>query len=260
MASTPISLTVDRDDISPADFGEMLREFVALLRDIDVELSPGPQPSLRWRLTRLSYNSPAVVGMESEPIENAPDLGPRVVTAAIRGIDLVDRNAERPIEFNDDALERLRRISAFAGNGIGPIRLSAPSVNLATNVTKRTEANIDIVLAQGYSIGSVEGLLEGLNVHGASPYFTTYDDLTGRGVRCYFSEEQLDNVLAAVKTKVLVHGSLRRDALGRPSQVRPVEFFRQLGVGAKPAPADGLAGVFQGMDDARTYLEMIRGE
>ena len=247
MASTPISLTVDRDEISPAEFGEALREFVALLRDVDLELSPGTQPSLKWRLTRLSYNSPLVAEMVAEPVEDAPDIGPRVVEAVVRGIDRVDKSAERPEEFSDDALERLQRLAAFASNGLGPLRVVAPSIKLASSVTKSTDANLDVVLAQGYFLGSIEGILQGLNVHGAA-YFTVYDDVTGRGVRCFFPKNQLAGVLAAVETKVLVHGQLRRDALGRPNQIRPIEFFRRLGEYAEPVPSSTLAGAYWGSE------------
>lgn len=259
MAATPITLTIDRDDIAPADFGEAVREFVLLLRDIDIDLSPGPQPTLQWRLTQLSYNSPLTVGMECEPIEGAADIGPTVVSAAVRGIDQIDRTAERPAEFSDDALDRLRRLATFAADGLGPMRVNAPTVNLSSTVTKRTDANLDTVLAQGYYLGSVEGVLEGLTVHGA-PYFTVYDDVTGRGVRCYFPKSDLPNVLNSVEWKVLVHGQLRRDALGRPNQIRPIEFFRRLGEHAAPVPATGLAGVYRGIGDTRSYLELIRGE
>jgi hypothetical protein len=197
--------------------------------------------------------------MIAEPKENAPDVGPRVVDTVVRGINMIEREAIRPDDFNDDALERMRRLSAFTMNGISGFSVEAPAANVAARVTKRTSANIDVVLAQGYSLGTIEGHLDGLNIH-AQPFFTVYDEVTGRAVRCYFDRKVLDRVLDAVGSKVMVHGQIRRDALGRPTQVRPVEFFDLLGLRREPVPSPDLPGVFRGLGDTRSYLEMIRGE
>jgi hypothetical protein len=70
----------------------------------------------------------------------------------------------------------------------------------------------------------------------------------------------LGRVLKAVGSKVMVHGQLRRDASGRPDQVRPVEFFEQLGQREDAVPAPGLSGIFRGLGDSRSYLAVIRGE
>ncbi len=259
MASTPLTLIIEGEAIPPADFGDAVREFAALLDDIDIELSPGSAPSLQWRIVGLSYRSPAQVEMVAEPRENAPDIGPRVVQACANGITSIERTGKRPAEFNDDALTRLRRISLFTHNGVEGLRVVAPTENLSAVVTRRTAANVDVVLQQGFSLGAVEGRLDALNIHG-QPYFTVYDEVTGRAVHCYFERNILAAVLKAVGTKVTVQGQLRRDPVGRPSQIRPVEFFRALGQQAGAVPAQGLAGIFHGLGDSRSYLEIIRGE
>ena len=259
MASTPVTFAVEGDAIPPDDFGEAVREFIRFLSAIDAELSPGRNRSLQWRLTSLSYSSPALVGMVAEPRDDAPDIGPQVIAGGIAGINLIEREGVRPEEFNDDALDSLQRIAAFADGGITGLRVAAPEMHATAAITKLTAANIDVVFTHGYSLGSIEGHIEGLNIHG-QPYFTVYDEVTDRAVRCYFKRPDLEKVLGATGSKVVVHGQVRRDPTGRPSQVRPVEFFERLGQSKGPVPAPGLAGVFRGLGDSRSYLEMIRGE
>jgi hypothetical protein len=259
MASTPLTLVIEGETISPSDFGEVVREFAELLNDIDTELSPGPRPSLQWRIVGLSHSSPAQVDLLGEPTEGAPDIGLPLAQHCVGGFYLIEHEGTRPEAFSDDALERLRRIAALSGNGISTIRVEAPSIRQTATITKLTFANIDVVLTQGYSVGGIEGQLDGINIH-AQPFFTVYDEVSGRAVRCYFALSDLERILDAMGTKVAVHGQLRRDPAGRPSQMRPVEFFEQLGQRGQPVPAPGLSGIYRGLGDSRSYLAVIRGE
>lgn len=124
----------------------------------------------------------------------------------------------------------------------------------------KTPEYIGDVLAQGYSVGGVEGQLEAISVHG-QPSFTLYDAVTGRAVRCYFAPSLQPQVKASLGSKVFVHGVLRRDALGRPSQLRDIDQFVRLGRATKPVPTSNLAGVFHGIEGGtKDYLARIRGE
>lgn len=257
MPETPMSFIIDTDDLSPTRLAGLLREFVGLLGEIDTELSPSGRRSLDWRITSLSYNSPAAVEMVSRPRRDAPDVGPVVILACIRGMALLETTSERPDEFNDAALEHVRRIADDTGNGTQRVRVTSPIMQLTATVTKQAVAHVERVLPLGYSFGSIEGRLEGLNIHGQAQ-FTIWDAVTGRAVRCFFVPEQLDDVTAAVGRKVLVSGRLRRDPEGRPQQIRPVDAFHVIDIAPSPPTRDP-AGAFDFIDDPEEYLEMVRG-
>ena len=123
----------------------------------------------------------------------------------------------------------------------------------------RKAADIEVVMGQGYtSIGSIEGKLETVSVHGR-PAFTVFDAVTGRAVRCEFPAERRSVVLRAMGHKVVVTGRIRRDPHGRPRAVRDAQ-FKRLG-DTETMPSRELAGMFRGMDrDTRAYLAEIRGE
>jgi hypothetical protein len=60
------------------------------------------------------------------------------------------------------------------------------------------------------SIGTVEGYLEGLNIHGASRYFSVYDDLTGERIQCHFPHRiKPDDIGLAIDKRVAVQGEIR---------------------------------------------------
>jgi hypothetical protein len=75
----------------------------------------------------------------------------------------------------------------------------------------RLVAHVDSVLGNIVSaIGSVEGRLEGLNVHGSNRYFNVYDDLTGERVQCQFGHRiDVAKIGGAVERRVSVSGEIR---------------------------------------------------
>ena len=73
------------------------------------------------------------------------------------------------------------------------------------------------------SFGSVEGKLEGLNVH-EHKIFYVWEALTGRRVQCNFADRiPLDDVLAAVTKRVAARGIVRRRRTGELVSVQAEE-------------------------------------
>lgn len=104
------------------------------------------------------------------------------------------------------------------------------------------------------SVGAIEGQLDTISVHGR-PYFTLYDAVTGRGVRCYFGDSRRAAVLAALGKKVIAHGRLRRDPGGLPRELTDLDEFEVLG---KPRGSiKNLPGIYAGLD-VRKHLSDIR--
>jgi len=258
MTTTPLVLRLDADDISPADFGVAVNEFAGLLADLDRELSPGRERSLRWRVTNLGMGS-ATMSVEAEPLEDAADIGPELVTALVEGFPLI-REGLRPSAYSDEAIERVRRLTGLITDGVRAILVTAPSIPQTVSITRETAAKIESIIGQGYtSVGAIEGTLEALSIHGR-PTFTVYDAVTGRAVRCEFPIQMKKKVVAALGYKVLVHGNIRRDPAGRPTALRDIDTLRRLGL--RPVvQLERLAGLLRDMDrDTREYVAEMRGE
>jgi len=254
LASTPVSLTIDRDELSLNDFGEIVRAFTDYLVQVDLGMSGSGKRTLDYRITHLSYSSPAQIAAVAEPKEEAIDNGPLVLSHAIRGVAQVAAGG-RPEGFRDAALEALATLADYGVNGHG-LRLDAPTLSLRAPISKTVVAQVEQVLSQGEAIGAIEGQLDTISVH-AQPYFTLYDALSGRGVRCYFSSERRAAVIAALGKKVIAHGRLRREPNGTPREMRDLDYFAILG--EPTGSLDNLPGIYAGVDSESALRDMRRG-
>jgi hypothetical protein len=110
---------------------------------------------------------------------------PRIAKTLTSGLQALERRATRPKHFSDAALLKVRDLGKMTspetpvvkiGNGTAPIPLSA-----------RLIANVESVLAPELeSIGTVEGRLQGLIIHGKTR-FLLFDPLSDRQVICFIS-------------------------------------------------------------------------
>lgn len=253
VASTPVSLTIDRDTITLDDLGEIVRAFTTYLAQVDIGVSRTGKRTLDYRVTHLSYSSPVEMIAVAEPKEEAQDNGPAVLSQAIRGIREVTEGV-RPEGFRDEALEALATLANYGVDGHG-LRVGAPTLRLRAPISKGVVAQVESVLSRGDSIGAIEGHLDTISVH-AQPYFTLYDAISGRGVRCYFNDERRAVVIAAFGKKVIAHGRLRREPNGSPREMRDLDHIAVLG---EPSGSlDGLPGVYAGVDSESVLREIRR--
>jgi hypothetical protein len=256
MARTPLELVVERDELSLVDLADLAASFAGLLASLDIAGSHSGRPTLDLRLATVSYHSPLMLRAGLDPREDFADNGPAVATLAIRGIEWMGAGRGRPEGYPDEALENLRRLAGYTTNGkAASVVIRAPTLQLAAPVTPALAGYVDRALTQGDAIGAIEGSLDTVSVH-AQPYFTLYDALSGRGVRCYFREGWRARVVGALGKRMIVHGRLRRDPSGAPREMRDIDQMEELG--RPEGSPDGLAGVFAGLD-VQAYLRELRG-
>lgn len=168
-----------------------------------------------------------------------PVIGRRIAKTVTAGLQALERKPKRPKHFNDAALTSVRELGRLVsaqlpvvtiGNGSKPIPLSS-----------RLLANVEAVLAPDVSsIGTIEGKLEGLIVHGKKR-FLVYDPLTGRQVTCYFADEiPYDDVLRAFGQRVAVTGRIRSNRSGERVDINAKRLFLMPRDQDLPTPEDVL--------------------
>lgn len=161
------------------------------------------------------------------------------------GLDLLEREAVRPEHFTDRALDLAQEIASASSedlpiavrNGHAPVRLSP---QLAVNVEK-------ILGLPRETVGTIEGRLEALNVHGKRREFSIWP-FEDKAVKCSFGQRlDLDrDVLPAVRKRVAAHGKIKT----RPSGERLSVIVDQLTViGDAPVPAKEVKGILRGYGD-----------
>lgn len=159
--------------------------------------------------------------------EAAPHLpAAEIVRVISSGVRLVERRAQRPRYFSDDALESMRELATSAdGRGLVRASITAGSVKPVA-VSRRTADHVDVLLeAFVKDHGTIEGRLESLSRRGG-PHFFVFDALTDEAVRCYIPEAKMQEAIAAFGRRVAVTGLVRyRKSTGQPLSVEVDDIF-----------------------------------
>ena len=98
-----------------------------------------------------------------------------------------------------------------------------------------------LINSKSVALGSLEGRIEALTVHGAIE-FSVYDSITNRRIRCSCSRETLDAAIKHFGKRVSVSGAIRFNALGEATSMN-VDEVHPLGTGPLPQAKD-ILGLF----------------
>ena len=261
MSTVRLVLTVKGDAIQPRRFADAVRLFQQLLDDVDAANSPDDQPTMRWQLGELMSGSAVVSFVEAGRRPNGhPDLN--VPLLCVRGVRELECAISEPATFGINALGRVQRIGRIIGDGVSGFGLESPDCGERVDFTPAAAGHAQKLLARSYTLGAVEGRLEAVNTHG-SLRFTVWDDVSGYSVHCRFDDSLFDEVVRALRmrTKVLVTGRVRRDADGRPREIKEITELRPLGIASERRSVLALEGVYAAMEGhTLDYLAEIRGE
>lgn len=244
MITRRIGLSLAGDTIPLNTFLDAAYNLGALLSELDVAISGSR--NLEWVISDLSVGS-ANLAVTPLPIsDDAIDQSPVIISSALKGMETVEKSAEWPEHFTDEALlrakklvgiidGRVERVAVFGNHGEGGTR--------RVRVTQRVAANIDQLIGTSTTAsGSVEGTLETLTIHGGTA-FNVYDAITQRKVRCLCDRKVLDELAAALGKRVLVEGEVRYNVHGQPVSIK-VERNRVLRTADQLPQAKDIRGIF----------------
>lgn len=164
------------------DFIKASSDLLELISEVDCSVSPDFQPTIEWKLKRLSYSSPAEMVAEAVVKEDRPDNRSQVIDSTLNGIDILRKTNDRPRGFNDKALEKARELSKMMSNGVD--RIEVLSDDSLVELTLNMIDNVTTILKPGREIfGAIEGHLETLNSHDGFK-FVIYEPVLLRRIRC----------------------------------------------------------------------------
>ena len=145
---------------------------------------------------------------------------PRIAKTVTSGIRALERGAQRPKHFSDLALLKLRDLALLADPETPKVRVGN-GAGTGIVLSSRLVAHVEAVLAPELtSIGTVEGKLEGLIIHGKSR-FLIFDPLTGRQVICYFGGRvEWEDVLKAFGKRVAATGFIHSRRSGEKVSIQ----------------------------------------
>lgn len=233
---------------------------LSILSDLDSAISGKRKPTLDWVVTGLEAGSVCVLADSVSKHEDI-DIGPQVVENCVRGLRQIEIEGTTPPYFLESTMNHTTKLLGLIGKGgttgleiytpeVGPVELSAKSsVNAANLLPSRYS-----------SIGSVEGRVEMISIHGESR-FVVYLSINRKAVTCKIPPDRIQEAKQFLGKRVNVNGTIHYNYVGEPVRL-DVEDIRVMKEDSELPTSKQLNGYdpeFTGSSSTSEYLEDIRG-
>lgn len=210
-----------------APYGRVIeaeQDFHGILRGVAQEVA-GRDPFV-WLLDTVRETSHLRfrVTPDLSARDATPGLAESIVDAVSHGIESLAVSPEPPQHFSQQSLLLVQHLAGMR-HELGHVAIMNGAHGATVN--DGLVANLSRALAPCFSeYGSLEGTLEGVNIHHTSRYFRIYDVLTQRGVRCnYGTRIELDDIRKGVGRRVAVTGEIDYDSTGSPTLARADDLY-----------------------------------
>jgi hypothetical protein len=272
MAKLRLEIEGDPHRVELESFVRASANFLKMLTEIDQVMTGRYRGTLRWYIADLSSGlnglSVDVLSRLKPPPKSKPnlstvDFSSRVAGSLVTGFEHVEKLGISPPYLSTYGLSNLNNMLGILGrNGARAYRTTdleqGRTVELSQNAVETVRS---LLPTKRKTIGSVEGQLEAISIHG-NKKFVVYDSLTKKAISCEFdSEEMLSKVKDDLGKRVLVSGLVHWNVQSEPKRVE-VENIRVLGDGLLPTTKD-LSGAYPDITEGMTteeYIRSIRGD
>lgn len=185
----------DDQPLSATDFikqVEALRQLLALT---------GDQDDGETKIVKLHMNSPATVVMD-------PPASGKVMERFFNGLRSVALDGAAPSDFGRPVFEALKDFAAVVGKGVRSAELQFAGGTICIDAAARRRIE-SVFGADTVSSGSVDGMLEAINVHGKKNTFALYPIVGASRITCKFDDRLFQDVRPALGKYVIIEGELR---------------------------------------------------
>ena len=207
-----VELYLDGPEITADRFTRSVRTFFDLIKDVSADV--GGKRTLEWIVSL----KPGSIGIcaTAKPMKGDGSLVRQTIRAINKGIATIEKRKGRPEHFSDSALQKLFQLGNIVGlgdQGVSVIRIGDQ------NISPVSVAYVDELLGTpAKSYGTIEGKLFALNTKGRLTFSIT-ETLTGRDIKCYFSDDIFDEVISGIRRRVSAYGLIRYNKSGQPASV-----------------------------------------
>lgn len=243
---TPRDLEIEVGHGTDVDLRSLVRvtdKFAGLIDEVAREYTHVARP-IRWIVEVRSGS--VRLPLRGEPVGETvqPSAVPEIGTAVARGLCALEDAPVRPDHFTDRALTLAKELANLATEDLP---LAVHNGKAGGSFTRQLSINAEKVLgAPQESVGTIEGRLEALSLHGSNEFSVW--PAGGTAVKCMFGN-RLDlerDVLPAVNKRVAAHGRIKTRRGERVS----VEVDELRVIGGEPVPADDVRGILRGFEVA----------
>ena len=230
-----------------------------LLRDVDYAIY-GAKSQHKWVIRKLQSSAPSIT-VQPE-ISNGHGL--QAVEVISGGLRAVTVGTDHPPQFFTEQalvnLGKMRRL--FSGkNRAKSITVLRDREQMATIKRDISEKTNRILTAGYHNLGSLEGTLEAINVHG-TPTVTIWDRVNRSPVRCSIPKdaEWLSIVTSLLEKRVLVTGNIHYFVNGTPRSIANVTAIEDATADPNLPRADfGSIPDARAATDPAAFLQSVRG-
>jgi hypothetical protein len=185
----------DDGQVRLGTFMSQLQSLNATITKLDREANDG-KTATEYRIAELSYRSPVRVVLEPKARPKQPYAG----HAIIESLGRVAHTLENGDDLSGLDAELLEDIRALAR----PVGKTVKNTTLIFNdhtfdLTPKIVSKVDSALAVDDECeGSIEGMLEQLNIHDNANTFHIYPEIGPRKLTCHFPSKLYDDAVSAV--------------------------------------------------------------
>ena len=199
-------LPEDHGRVRFAAFLSELQSLAATINRLDRDANAGKAASY-FRIAELSYSSPARVVLEPQALPGQPPTGHLVVESLSRIADVFAKGGDL-YELDAELLEDIRSLARPVGTQVKNATLLFDDNRI--DLTPQIASRIDTALAvEEECEGSIEGMLEQINLHLGANTFHIYPEVGPKKVTCQFPAQLYDDAVSGVGRRVEVSGTLR---------------------------------------------------
>lgn len=264
MKSNRFKITVKGEDVDDGiRLNALVDQLTAIrvaLNQVDLALSGEKEPSLYYRVTKITMNSPAVFEIEAVPKAKGAALHSRRVVSKLNHDLQVVISGKRP---KDVGLEVLESYAAL----VKPMRQHVAQValefdNQPLELPRNLEMRIDEILGPDQlELGSVIGSLDVIDVHKQRNLFRIYPTVGPSSIKCQFGNHLLGDAIAGINKFVRISGELHFKKLEKFPHLMKVSKIEVLPERADAVPLSGLRGIAAGAlrgASSTDYVERVR--
>ena len=257
MATLRLQIKGQKGRISLLTFLTATASTLRMLEELDLAISGVPKGSLEWFVTDLSMGS-LTVQMDSRSRFMEKRYDSDVTEAFLGAMRLIEGQGGVPPYLSEFGMRQARKLVRVIGHD-GADGLSVQALNQTVEVTERASEGVAVLTRiRRRAIGSVEGKLETISIHGGRPRFIAYHSRTHKAITCKItSDTLLSEAKEALGRRVRALGTVSSNAMGEPLRVE-VKDIHVLRRDEELPHREQIRGSAPGMTGDLTTEEFIR--
>ena len=187
-------------------FMAQLQHLSAALSKIDKESNGGKAGSI-FNIVSLSYNSPMSVVLEPKPTSSQFFSG-NLVVEGLKKVSKALKSGDNLLSYNVEILEELYALAKPTGKSLKntTLKFNDECIDFNLQIYHHLE---DALAVDEECEGSIEGMLEQINLHQGANLFHIYPEVGPTKVSCHFPSGIYDDAVSSVGRRVAVYGKLK---------------------------------------------------